>query len=79
MAATNTRRGKVSREPSKLTAVEIEEAISAPTEQLFNSAAFCFAFLEAFWNKATTIKRLQSGSTSSSDIFTASLEQITGT
>ncbi|MCM8885321.1 MAG: lactate dehydrogenase [Candidatus Thiodiazotropha sp.] len=51
-----------------MNAVEIEEAISALAEQPFDSAIFPFAFLEAFGNKATTIKRLKSGSTNSSDI-----------
>jgi hypothetical protein len=42
-------------------AVEIEEAISRLAEQPFDSAEFPYAFLEAFGNKATTIKRLRSG------------------
>jgi len=49
-------------------AVEIEEAISALAEQAFDPEEFPFAFLEAFGNKATTIKRLRSGSSNSSDI-----------
>ena len=51
-----------------MNAVEIEEAISALANQTFDSESFAFAFLEAFGNKATTIKRLKSGSTNSSDI-----------
>jgi len=51
-----------------LNAVEIEEAISQLAEQVFDRAAFAFQFLDAFGNKATTIKRLKSGSTNSSDI-----------
>lgn len=51
-----------------MNAVEIEEAISALAEQAFDSEEFPFAFLEAFGNKATTIKRLRSGSTNSSDL-----------
>ncbi|WP_295873808.1 DNA methyltransferase [uncultured Zhongshania sp.] len=51
-----------------MNAVEIEEAISALAEQAFDPEEFPFAFLEAFGNKATTIKRLRSGSSNSSDI-----------
>jgi hypothetical protein len=51
-----------------LNAVEIEEAISNLAEQDFDAASFPYAFLEAFGNKATTIKRLQSGSSNTSDI-----------
>jgi len=51
-----------------LNAVEIEEAISQLAEQEFDAASFPYAFLEAFGNKATTIKRLQSGSSNASDI-----------
>lgn len=51
-----------------MNAVEIEEAISHLAEQAFDAASFPYAFLEAFGNKATTIKRLQSGSSNASDI-----------
>ena len=51
-----------------MNAVEIEEAISILAEQTFDSDNFPYAFLEAFGNKATTIKRLQSGSSNASDI-----------
>jgi hypothetical protein len=51
-----------------LNAVEIEEAISQLAEQEFDAESFPYAFLEAFGNKATTIKRLESGSTNSSDL-----------
>ncbi|MEP4557810.1 class I SAM-dependent DNA methyltransferase [Cobetia amphilecti] len=51
-----------------MNAVEIEEAISALAEQPFDQEEFPFAFLEAFGNKATTIKRLRSGATNKSDI-----------
>lgn len=51
-----------------MNAVEIEEAISQLAEQEFDSAAFPYAFLEAFGNKSTTIKRLKSGSSNASDI-----------
>ncbi len=48
-----------------MNAVEIEEAISRLAEQPFDSAEFPYAFLEAFGNKATTIKRLRSGANKS--------------
>lgn len=51
-----------------MNAVEIEEAISNLAEQDFDAASFPYAFLEAFGNKATTIKRLQNGATNASDI-----------
>ena len=51
-----------------MNAVEIEEAITNLAEQDFDSEAFPYAFLEAFGNKATTIKRLKSGSSNASDI-----------
>jgi len=51
-----------------LNAVEIEEAISDLAELAFDPAGFPYAFLEAFGNKSTTIKRLKSGSTNASDL-----------
>jgi len=51
-----------------MNAVEIEEAISALAEQPFDSSEFPFAFLEAFGNKPTTIKRLRTGSSNKSDL-----------
>ncbi len=51
-----------------LNAVEIEEAISLLADQPFDPESFPFAFLEAFGNKATTIKRLKSGSTNKFDL-----------
>src|SRR5262245_36510276 len=48
--------------------VEIEEAISVLAEQPFAPAEFPFAFLEAFGNKETTIKRLRSGTSNKSDL-----------
>ena len=51
-----------------MNAVEIEEAISDLAEQAFDAASFPYGFLEAVGNKATTIKRQQSGSTNASDI-----------
>ena len=51
-----------------MNAVEIEEAISALAEQPFDAQEFPFAFLEAFGNKPTTIKRLRSGTSNKSDL-----------
>jgi len=48
--------------------VEIEEAVSALAEQPFDPADFPYAFLEAFGNKETTLKRLRSGATNKSDV-----------
>lgn len=48
--------------------VEIEEAVSALAEQSFDPAEFPYAFLEAFGNKETTIKRLRSGASNKSDL-----------
>lgn len=58
-----------------MNAVEIEEAISNLAEQDFDAASFPYAFLEAFGNKATTIKRLKSGSSNGSDIEGAVLQR----
>ena len=51
-----------------MNAVEIEEAISALAEQPFDAQEFPFAFLQAFGNKETTIKRLRSGASNRSDL-----------
>ncbi len=51
-----------------MNAVEIEEAITLLAEQPFDAQTFPFAFLEAFGNKKTTIKRLKIGSSNASDI-----------
>lgn len=51
-----------------MNAVEIEEAISALAEQPFDAAEFPFAFLQAFGNKETTIKRLRKGESNKSDL-----------
>jgi hypothetical protein len=42
-----------------MNAVEIEEAVSNLAELPFDAESFPFAFLEAFGNKETTIKRLR--------------------
>ncbi|MFQ0814529.1 hypothetical protein AVM02_12965 [Brucella anthropi] len=51
-----------------MNAVEIEEAITALAEQPFDATEFPFAFLEAFGNKATTIRKLRAGASNSSDV-----------
>ena len=51
-----------------MNAVEIEQAITDLAEQPFNPAEFPYAFLEAFGNKATTIKRLRAGASNKSDL-----------
>jgi len=51
-----------------LNAVEIEEAISQLAEQPFDAEHFPYAFLEAFGNKPTTLKRLKNGVGNESDI-----------
>jgi hypothetical protein len=51
-----------------MNAVEIEEAVSELAEAPFNPKDFAYSFLEAFRNKATTIKRLRSGTTNKSDV-----------
>jgi len=51
-----------------MNAVEIEQAVSELAEQPFDAAEFPYAFLVAFGNKETTIKRLRSGASNKSDI-----------
>ncbi len=51
-----------------MNAVEIEEALSALTQEQFDGAEFPFAFLIAFGNKATTIQRLRKGDSNGSDL-----------
>jgi hypothetical protein len=51
-----------------MNAVEIEEAISALAQQPFDWVEFPFAFLQAFGNKDTTIKRLRAGASNKSDL-----------
>jgi hypothetical protein len=51
-----------------MNAVEIEEAISKLAEQPFDAEEFPFAFLEAFGNKETTLKRLRKGESNKSDL-----------
>src|SRR5437870_7933206 len=51
-----------------MNAVEIEEAISQLADQSFDAQNFPYAFLEAFGNKETTIKRLRAGASNKSDL-----------
>lgn len=51
-----------------MNAVEIEEAISQLADQLFDPENVPYAFLEAFGNKETTIKRLRAGASNKSDL-----------
>jgi len=51
-----------------LNAVEIEQAITELADKPFDAANFPYAFLEAFGNKETTIKRLRDGSSNKSDL-----------
>ncbi len=51
-----------------MNAVEIEDAISTLAAQPFDVAEFPFAFLAAFGNRPTTIKRLRKGNTNRSDV-----------
>ena len=51
-----------------MNAIEIESAISELALQPFDAAEFAFAFLAAFGNKDTTLKRLRAGNNNTSDI-----------
>ena len=51
-----------------MNAVEIEEAVSNLALEPFDRAEFPFAFLTAFGNKETTIKRLRAGASNKSDL-----------
>jgi hypothetical protein len=51
-----------------MNAVEIEEAVSRLAEAPFVAAEFPYAFLEAFGNKETTLRRLRSGDSNQSDL-----------
>ena len=58
-----------------MNAVEIEEAVSHLAEAPWDAANFPYAFLEAFGNKETTLKRLRSGDTNQSDITRGVLQR----
>lgn len=49
-------------------AVEMEQAISELALQPFDATEFPFAFLAAFGNKDTTLKRLRTGTNNASDV-----------
>jgi hypothetical protein len=51
-----------------MNAVEIEQAISDLALQPFDAAEFPFAFLAAFGNKDTTLRRLRAGNNNVSDV-----------
>ncbi|OWO92522.1 lactate dehydrogenase [Rhizobium esperanzae] len=51
-----------------MNAVEIEEAVSELANKPFDATEFPFAFLAAFGNKETTIKRLRTASANTSDV-----------
>jgi hypothetical protein len=51
-----------------MNAVEIEQAISELALQPFDAAEFPFAFLAAFGNKETALKRLRAGNNNASDV-----------
>ena len=58
-----------------MNAVEIEQAITDLAEQPFDSASFPYAFLEAFGNKETTIRKLKSGDSNNTDVAGAVLQR----
>ena len=51
-----------------MNAVEIEEAVTRLAERPFDPQEFPFAFLEAFGNKETTLRRLRKGKSNRSDL-----------
>lgn len=55
--------------------VEIEQAVEVLSQAPFEPQEFAFSFLEAFGNKETTIKKLRSGSTNSSDVKNGVLQR----
>lgn len=54
--------------PQNMNAVEIESAVSDLAAQPFDAAEFPYAFLAAFGNKETTLKRLRTGNNNASDV-----------
>jgi hypothetical protein len=58
-----------------MNAVEIEEAVSRLAEVPFDPEGFPYAFLEAFGNKETTLRRLRSGDSNQSDIPSGVLQR----
>ncbi len=51
-----------------MNAVEIEQAVSDLADAPFDAAGFPFAFLLAFGNKETTLRKLRNGGTNKSDL-----------
>lgn len=51
-----------------MNAVEIEEAVTALSVAPFDRDVFPFAFLQAFGNKETTLRKLRSGASNKSDV-----------
>lgn len=51
-----------------MNAVEIEQAVSELAELAFDPAEFPYAFLQAFGNKETTLRKLRTGDTNKSDL-----------
>ena len=51
-----------------MNAVEIEAAVSDLALEPFNAEEFPYAFLAAFGNKDTTLKRLRAGNNNASDL-----------
>lgn len=58
-----------------MNAVEIEAAISELALQPFDAAEFPFAFLAAFGNKDTTLRRLRTGNNNASDVPSGVLQR----
>jgi hypothetical protein len=58
-----------------MNAIEIEEAVSELAARSFDAQEFPFAFLTAFGNKETTVKRLRGASSNSSDVPGGVLQQ----
>ncbi len=59
-----------------MNAVEIEAAISDLALQPFDAAEFPYAFLAAFGNKDTTLKRLRAGNSNKSDLLGSGLNGV---
>ena len=51
-----------------MNAVEIEQAVSQLAEAPFDGPEFPYAFLQAFGNKETTLRKLRAGNTNKSDV-----------
>lgn len=58
-----------------MNAVEIEAAVSDLAMGPFNAVDFPYAFLAAFGNKETTLKKLRSGNSNSSDVLGGVLQR----